>query len=341
MEKISKILVIRLSAMGDVAMTVPVLQGLVQQYPNVQIVMVSKTAFKPIFENIPNLKFIGVDTKGKHKGLLGIYKLFLELQSEKNNCIADLHNVLRSIVLRNLFKFKGYKVAFIDKGRAEKKALTRAKNKIFKPLISTHQRYANVFKTLGFNIDLSKVNLPKTESLTSKIRKITGEKSEKWIGIAPFAQHQPKIYPLELMQQIIDYFANQSAYKLFLFGGGEQEIKWLNNSQKNYNNVVVVAGKLNLSEELKLISNLDVMLSMDSANAHLASIFQVKTFVIFGATHPYAGFMPFNQPLNQAFIPDLEKYPLLPTSIYGNKFIEGYEDAMRTIIPEEIIQNLK
>ncbi|MDO4729288.1 MAG: glycosyltransferase family 9 protein [Bacteroidota bacterium] len=340
MQKKQKILVIRLSAMGDVAMTVPVLHALAQQYPHLQITMLSKPAFEPIFDSIPNIRFVAVDTQGKHKGFWGIYRLFEQLKSEHFDYIADLHNVLRSIILRTFFKIRNYKIAHINKGRSEKKALTRANNKIFKPLTSTHQRYAQVFEQLGFKLNIENINLPKAELLNAKITTVTGQKSEKWIGVAPFAQHQPKIYPLDLMQQIIDYFANNQQYKLFLFGGGKKEVNILNQIRKDYKNVIVVAGKLNLSEELQLISNLNTMLSMDSANAHLAAIYGVKTFVVFGATHPYAGFMPFNQPKEHAFIPDLEKYPLLPTSIYGNKFIKGYEDVMRTIDPNTIIQKL-
>lgn len=238
------------------------------------------------------------------------------------------------------FKLSGTKVAFLDKGRGEKKALTREENKVFKPLKPMHQRYADVFEQLGIKVDLAQVSFPEKKTLSTEIKTITGEKVGKWIGIAPFAQYQTKVYPLDLMQIVIDKLAQNPTQRIFLFGGGKAEIEQLELLKKSYKNVIVVAGKIPFTDELKLISNLDVMLSMDSGNAHIASMYGVKTIVLFGATHPYAGFMPFGQSLENALVPDLKKYPKLPTSVYGNKTVAGYEDVMRTISPEKIINSV-
>jgi len=334
------ILVIRLSAMGDVAMTVPVLRAVVSQNPDVRITVVSRPFFKPFFDGVERVDFFSVDLNQRHKGFFGLIRLFNDLSKLNPNLIADLHNVLRSIVVRSFFVFSGKKVAFLDKGRKEKKALTREENKVFKPLKSMHERYIEVFHKLEIKVDLTQVSFPEKEILSTEIKNITGEKSGKWIGIAPFAQYQYKVYPLDLMQNVIDLLAENPENKIFLFGGGKSEIEQLETLKKAYQNVTVVAGKMPFTDELKLISNLDVMLSMDSGNAHIASMYGVKTLVIFGATHPFTGFMPFGQPLENALIPDLKKYPKLPTSVYGNKIITGYEDVMRTISPESVLQTI-
>lgn len=333
------ILVVRLSAMGDVAMVVPVIRALIKQYPNIRITMVSRAFLKPLFEDIPNVNFYTADVKDKHKGVKGLFKLSKELKQLELNAIADLHDVLRSKVLR--FFLLGIKKAVIDKGRAEKKALTRADNKIFKQLKTSHQRYADVFKKLGYPIDLSTPIFPKKETLAQKITNLIGLDHKKWIGIAPFAQHQGKMYPLDLIENVIDKLTVANNYKILLFGGGEKEIKALNNLEKRYANTISVAGKLNFKEELALISNLDVMVSMDSANGHLAAMQGVKTITIWGVTHPYAGFAPFNQPNEYQILPDLEKYPKLPCSIYGNKIFDGYDDVMRSIDPQTVINKIE
>jgi ADP-heptose:LPS heptosyltransferase len=139
------------------------------------------------------------------------------------------------------------------------------------------------------------------------------------------------------MQQVIDDFASNPTYKIFLFGGGNREIEALNLFAANKNNVINIAGKLNLEQELQLISNLDVMLSMDSGNAHIAAMLGKKVITLWGATHPYAGFMPFNQPIENALVADRIQFPMIPTSVYGNKKVAGYEDAMRSIAPESIV----
>jgi len=336
-KKMQHIVVFRFSAMGDVAMLVPILKAVVVQNKNVRITVVSRNFFKPFFEKIEGVDFFSVDFQNRHKGFFGLVRLYKDLKKLNSDKIADLHNVLRTKIVRAFFVFSEKKIAVLDKGKAEKKALTRAKNKIFKPLKSTHQRYADVFEKLGYKVDLNAVSLLQKEKLSDKIKYFMREKSEKWIGIAPFAKHQSKIYPLDLMQIVIDRLAEKSENKLFLFGG-KSEIKNLEKLKNSHQNVILTTEKITFTEELQLISNLDIMLSMDSANAHISAMYGVKTIVLFGSTHPFAGFMPFGQPLENALIPDLKKYPKLPTSVYGNKVIAGYQDAMRTISIEKVLE---
>ena len=336
----------RLSAMGDVAMTVPVLRAFVQQNPEVKITMVSRPFFKPFFEGIPNVSFFAFDEKKRHKGFIGLLRLFQDLKALHIDAFADLHNVLRSKVVRTLFALSGKKTAFVDKGRAEKAALTRAENKTFKPLTTMFERHAKVFEQLGFDVDLSNPTFPEKAVLSNDILKrlVGNEKIPDFsgikIGIAPFAQYDSKVYPLDLMQEVVNKLAEKKGNKILLFGGGKKEIELLDSLSKNNENVMVVAGKLQFKQELQLISNLDVMLSMDSGNAHIAAMLGVKVITLWGATHPFAGFLPFNQPMENALVSDRNLYPKLPTSVYGNKMVEGYEEAMRTILPSEVVARL-
>ena len=330
----------RLSAMGDVAMTVPVLRAFVKQFPEVQITVISRPFFKPFFEGIPNLSFFAFDEKERHKGFLGLLRLFQDLKGLNIDAFADLHNVLRSKVVRTLFALSGKKIASVDKGRAEKKALTQAENKTFKPLPSMFERHAEVFEQLGFTVDLSQSEFPEKAILSPEILALIGTNHQKLIGIAPFAQYDSKVYPLDLMQGVIDQLALDKTQTILLFGGGKKEIEILNAILKGKKNVINVAGKIKFQQELQLISNLDVMLSMDSGNAHIAAMLGVKVITLWGATHPFAGFSPFNQPLENALVSDRNLFPKLPTSVYGNKKVEGYEDAMRTIIVDAIVKAL-
>lgn len=331
----------RLSAMGDVAMTVPVLRAFVKQYPMVQITVVSRPFFKPFFDGIPNLSFFAFDEKERHKGFSGLLRLFSDLKQLKIDAFADLHNVLRSKIVRTLFALSGKKVAAVDKGREGKKALTAAENKVFKPLPTMFENHTQVFQQLGFAIDLSNPEFPKKATLSPEIVSIIGENHQKLIGIAPFAQYDSKVYPLDLMQEVIAKLAQNSLYKILLFGGGKKEIEILDSISSPYENVINMAGKIKFQQELQLISNLDVMLSMDSGNAHIAAMLGVKVVTLWGATHPFAGFAPFNQPLQNTLVSDRNLFPKLPTSVYGNKIVEGYEDAMRTITVDSILQVLK
>ena len=325
----------RLSAMGDVAMAVPVLRAFTEQYPNVKLTVLTQPFFKPFFKSIPQVTVVDADIKGRHKGVFGLYRLSKELLLTNFDAIADTHNVIRSKILR-CFIF-GKQVAQIDKGRHEKKALVGGQS--FKQLKTTHQRYADVFKNLGYPLDLSQPTFPKKGQLNDACIKVIGKDSKLWIGVAPFAAFEGKIYPIDLMTVVIEQLSK--TYKILLFGAGNHEKQTLETIASQYDSVVNLAGLFSLSEELEIMSNLDIMLAMDSGNAHMAAMLGVKVITLWGVTHPYAGFLPFNQDMNSALLADRTIYPKIPTSIYGNTCPEGYEKVLGSISPDAISTKIK
>jgi ADP-heptose:LPS heptosyltransferase len=316
MKRASKILVIRFSAMGDVALTVPVLREFSQHYPDAQIVMASRGLFEPFFKDITPLTFHTFDPKNKHKGFLGLLKYFWELKQYRITAVADLHNNLRSNIISILFFLCGKKVCKVDKGREDKKKLTRQLDKILVPLQLTSERYSEVFSKLGFPFKLThQLKKQKPDEIDAILQPLIGmEKTEKWIGVSPFAQHQQKVYPLEKMEIVLLHLA-ELGYKLFIFGGGVEEQKIAAQWEVKHKNIISVINKINLSAELQLISHLDLMISMDSSGMHLASLKGIPVISIWGSTHPYAGFLGYGQSINDTVQIDLE---CRPCSIYGN-----------------------
>ncbi len=321
-------------------MCVPVLRVLCATYPRLKITILSKPFHKPLFDELPNVTFYPAEVKGKHKGIDGLLKLAGSLRKEGVDAVADIHNVLRSKIMDAYFKMKGIPVAKIDKARADKKALTRDKNKIFKPLKTTVERYADVFEKLGFPLDMEQHEFPVHKEIPPKVIPLFDQTYKKHIGIAPFAAHQGKMYPLDLMEEVIAQLDNQKQTQIFLFGGGKEEVEALKAIEKKYTSVTNLAGELSFDQELAMISNLDAMLAMDSGNAHLAAMYGVPTITIWGVTHPYAGFYPFGQPAENALLANREIYPLIPTSIYGNVLPEGYENVMKSISAETVVEKL-
>jgi ADP-heptose:LPS heptosyltransferase len=300
-----RILVIRLSAMGDVAMTVPVLLQLLDQYPNVHIDMLTRAAFRPLFPTHERLHFIHPQLESTHKGLTGLIRLFLGLKVNSYQSVADLHDVLRSQVLRTLFRLSGARMASIDKGRSEKKALTRKNNKKLKQLKSTHQRYADVFNHLGYSIKLQGVKINKKS-----------DDSPARIGIAPFAAHREKMWPIEKTEQFIERLLKEFLGDIYLFGGGAHEINILNQIAEKSDKIISTADH-SLTDQIKFMATLRVLVSMDSANMHMASNIQVPVVSIWAATHPYAGFLGYGQlESNCVQRTDLD---CRPCSIFGNK----------------------
>ncbi|MDP2059472.1 MAG: glycosyltransferase family 9 protein, partial [Flavobacteriaceae bacterium] len=195
MKKPVRILVIRMSALGDVAMTVPVIRALTHQNPAVKITLLTRPFFSPLFADIPNVDVFPVDLKNRHKGFAGLIWLFLDLKKLRFDAVADLHQVLRSVILSGLFRLSGTAVKTIHKGRLDKKRLTRPKNKVWKQLKTTQQRYAEVFEKLGFPISLDRNALLPKKQIDQLLIKLNIDASKKLIGIAPFAKFPSKTYP--------------------------------------------------------------------------------------------------------------------------------------------------
>ncbi|MCR8559838.1 glycosyltransferase family 9 protein [Mucilaginibacter sp. BJC16-A38] len=329
------ILAIRLSAMGDVAMTVPVIKAVLKQNPELIITFISRPEFAGFFNDIPRLSYFSVDLNNEYKGLKGIVKLFRTLnKNTQYDALADLHDNLRTKILRKLFRLSGLPYAYVDKGRPEKKLLTRFPGKVLKPLKLTTERYADVFIDLGFNAHLDHQLVKHPQLLTTEILAISGEKTKPWIGIAPFAKHKGKIYPLERTEEVIKLLDNRNV-NIFLFGGSvlEQEIceQW----QEKYVSVISLVRKTTMEQELAIISRLDVMMSMDSAGMHLASLEGIPVVSVWGATHHYAGFLGYGQSEGDIVADDIE---CRPCSIYGNKpcFRKDYA-CLYNIQPETIV----
>lgn len=337
----ARILVIRFSAIGDVAMTIPIVYSLAVQYPQHEITVLSRKNVEPLFRRLPdNVKFIGVDLAGKYKGICGLNRLYSLLKEKHFESVADLHGVLRAKYLCMRFGLSGVPTASIRKGRAGKRKLVRRHHKVFKKQESSFERYADVFNRLGLPVLLNFTSIYGDQKGDfSQIEPFTGPKNEKkWIGIAPFAKHKGKIYPLELQEQVIAHFAADSGVKVFLFGGGKEEQAVFDSWVMKYPTVTSMIGKLNMDTELNLISHLDVMLSMDSANMHFASLVNTPVVSVWGATHPYAGFMGWKQLPTNAVQVDL---PCRPCSVFGQKpCFRGDYACLYGIKPEQIIEKM-
>ncbi len=331
-----RILVTRFSAMGDVAMVASVLREFQVQHTDTEIIMVSRPFFSAFFEGIPRVIFHPIDPKGKHRGVTGLVKLFNELKKYKAIQVADLHNNIRSRFLDLLFKTAGYQVRILDKGRPEKKALTRDKNKVFKPLKLTTERYADVFRALGYRIELTHQLQKQHRLIPQGMMPILASNAKK-VGISAFAQHSFKVLPYEKMATVIKALA-ELGIEVVLFGGGSKEKEITEHWAEGFPNVHSVVGKYKLSEELDIIAHLDLMISMDSSGMHMASLMGVPCISIWGATHPYAGFLGYGQLLEDCV---QVEHPNRPTSVYGNKscLCDGVE-AIDLVTSEMVVEKV-
>lgn len=337
----ANVLIIRLSAIGDVAMTIPVCYSVARQYPDDHFVFLSKPVVAKMFVNPPsNLTFLPFDTREEYAGFWGLLRMYFRLRKMKFDKVADLHNVLRSIVLRLLLCLSGAKCAFIHKGRKEKDNLINRQGKTFVQLKHSVNRYKEVFERLGYKGELCFKSLFEGENTSTQLSLYSLQsKTKRWLGIAPFAQHQGKIYPLHLMEEVVDHLVATGKYRIFLFGGGKKEKEILLRWSEKHASVESMVGHYNMSEELLLMSRLDLMVSMDSANMHMASLVGLPVVSIWGATHPFAGFYGYNQPPENLLQIDLS---CRPCSIFGNKpcFRNDYA-CLNLITPAMVVDKIE
>jgi ADP-heptose:LPS heptosyltransferase len=329
-----------MSSLGDIAILIPALYPIAEENRNDRFMLLTKKPVRELFINkSDNLEIFPVDTKGRHRGLLGTILLAFDVRrkikamEKAENVkfhikIADMHNVLRSGLFRFFFGKKDTETAVINKEKNAKKALTGAENKSLAPLKTTFERYCDVFKKLGY--------IPK-----KPFKNIFPEKQrhiDYVIGIAPFAKHKGKIYPYEKMEEIIKALNQREMTHIFFFAGKtEQHLldKWVD----KYIHSESIAGQLSFPEELELINDLTLMISMDSANMHLASLTETPVISVWGATHPCTGFYGYGQNPDDAVQIPLE---CRPCSVFGNKKCKrGDYACLNNITPEMILEKVE
>jgi ADP-heptose:LPS heptosyltransferase len=332
--------------MGDVAMAVPVVYSVAMQYPDVRITVLSRGYARPFFEDLaPNVNFMEADIKREYHGVRGLNTLYRRLTAKQFTKVADLHNVLRSEYLRMRFNLGRYRVEHIDKHRSQRRALISKNHKVREQLPSSFENYAEVFAKLGYPLrEISFRSLfPVEGGNLNLLPAIIGPKKnfQKWIGIAPTAAHPGKCYPAPLMRQVVEQLiVKYPQARIFLFGRGRMEDQLFSQWCSEMPQCVYVSQHLeNMHQELILMSHLDVMLSMDSANMHLASLTATPVVSVWGATHPYAGFVGWNQPQENIIQADLD---CRPCSIYGKRPCRrGDLACMNMIRPEQIVERIE
>ena len=343
--KTEHILVMRFSAIGDVAMVVPVVASLAKQYPHVRITVLSRPFARPFFDHLaPNVGFMAADMKSEYHGVRGLNALYRRLTAKQFTAVADLHNVLRSGYLRMRFNLGRYKVAHINKHRKGKRMLVRTQDKVMRQQPTAIENYMEVLEVLGYPVTLDFHSIFEHEGpdLTMLPDDLQADKGGPWIGIAPFAAHEGKVYPTDLMEQVVAMLCERHPDgRLLLFGGGSDEMAVFDAWEAKYAQCMNASKRLDgFRQELTLMSRLDVMLSMDSANMHLATLTATPVVSIFGATHPYAGFLGYG--MTQDDVVQVDDLDCRPCSVFGNKpCLHGDYACMRRITPEMVVEKVE
>lgn len=336
-----RILVLRFSAMGDVALLVPVIRSLVHSQANVEVTVVTRPRFAPFFYDIERVSVFPADVDNTYNGIFGMRELFRDLiRKASYDIVIDVHDHLRTKILRTFFKLFFTDVVVFRKGRKEKKAFTRKDNKTVTPLPHTVERYREAFSRAGFSFPL----LPSPHfQINQRLEQVAAEwietnvppRNELWIGLAPFAMHATKMWPLENYPFLIERILEKTPAKFFLFGGGAKEIKFFESLKKRFPGAcAITAGQLKIRQEIALMKHLDLMVCVDSSNMHLAALAGTPVFSLWGGTHPDVGFAPFGND-NTILQVSREELPCRPCSVFGREtcYVGGFPCLTR-LTPE-------
>lgn len=322
-----RLLAIRFSALGDVAMTLPALYSLARRYPDLHIDFVTTPFFKRLFINPPaNLHVHGLDVKKDYRGLGGLVRLVKALSAFRPDMVADLHNVGRTWIIDQWFRLTGIRVAMLDKMRRARRRVLRKGEA--QPAFTG--RYADVFARLGFPITLDFETL-----FPDGVPEAGTEIQHPAVGIAPFARYYNKTYPADLMRTVVEILTRRGV-NVYLFGGRGREAELLGTWTAYNDRCHSLAGRFTLEEEIALMARLDVMVSMDSANQHMAALTGTPVVSIWGSTTPACGFMAYRQDSANALAAGLE---CQPCTIAGSAECPRHTlDCFRELSPERVAE---
>ena len=326
--------------MGDVALTTPVLKGMREQYPEVEMVLLTRAPFEPFFSGIRGLQLFLPDLKKRHKGISGLIRLFKDISRQSEiDYVIDLHDVLRSKILRFIFKLNGIPSATINKGRGEKRSLITGKNK--KQLKHSVERYCDVFAKAGYLVTPSKENwISPSPEIQLKKSYIDDMRGVLNIGVAPYAKHKLKMWPEDNMIRLLGLISEKNKCRFWFFGGIDEKEKLVELNKKvpdSFN----LAGELSLDEEILFMSKLDLMIAMDSSNMHMAALVGTKVISIWGGTDPLGGFSAWMQPDNFSIRIPVEELTCRPCTIYGKGKSRNDLACMKMLTPEFVYKRIE
>lgn len=324
------LLVLRTSAMGDVAMLPHALRALKAAYPDLRVTVATQAMFRPFFSGL-DVDFLDVDTKHAHHSLAGMWRLAAQARRLGVDAVADAHDVLRSQAFRFAMRLHGIAVAHIDKGRTEKRRFIRCGGRGTEPLRHTVLRYCDVFRRLGFEL-----NDPAPETALPHPNPF-GPKQGVWVGFAPFSAHRGKTYPDAQSRELVRLLAERYE-RVFIHSGGGAEAGFAAEMERTFPNVTALWGKVRFAGEIDLIANLDCVVTMDSLVMHLAALVATPVVSVWGATHPGLGFAGYGVAPEGMLQADMD---CRPCSVFGSKPCRfGDYRCLKAVTPELVAERV-
>ena len=314
-----KILVIRLSSIGDIILTTPVLEALKKRYPDAQIDFLVMDTFKDAIEGVPLVDNLILFPKTAYRGLYGLFRFGQQLSQNRYDMVIDLHAQIRSIIICNRLNARvlryrkrvWWKSMLVPLRLIKYKVDDTIVGNYFRPLsalgISHHdERFWFYFKK-------------------SDLQALPWE--DDYVVLAPGAANETKKWLPEYFGQLGSLIKK----KVLLIGGQAEFDTFENIRQIIGDRCLNMAGSLSLKESAAVISAAQYVVSNDSGPFHIARAVGTKVYVIFGPTDPGMFSYDNNAVLIYAYI------ECSPCSLHGDKKCpQGHFRCMKELTPEKV-----
>ncbi|MDZ7897733.1 MAG: glycosyltransferase family 9 protein [Arcicella sp.] len=275
----TKFLILRFSSIGDIVLTTPVIRCLKQQYPEAEVHFATKKSYQSLLENNPYIDKVIVLEKS-------LNDLISQLKSERYDYIIDLHNNLRTTILKLRLSVKSFS---FDKLNLQKWILVKFKKNLM-PNVHIVDRYMKTVESLGVKNDNKGLDyfIPEKDEipldwLPEKFRN----------GYAVYAiggQHNTKKLPFPKMIELCQTIQ----LPLVLIGGKEDSVISEQLSVVSKNNIIFdTCGKCNLNQSASIIKNSRVVYTHDTGMMHVAAALKKKVVSIWGNTVSAFGMYPY------------------------------------------------
>ncbi|MCK5050275.1 MAG: lipopolysaccharide heptosyltransferase II [Candidatus Cloacimonetes bacterium] len=320
-----KILVIRLSSLGDIVLTQSVMQALRNEFPDSQIHYLTKKVYSPIVE-----MFNCVDEIHYWENK---YSLLKNLRKLKFDLAIDLHSKFNTFIIKSFISAKRT-VTYNKKHLLRRQIVKKRTNKT---ISSTVALYFTALRKIGLESEVSTPNLfPVNNAVMPEVFP-TGNQA-KYIGLFPGALHKTKQYPVEQLAEFIDSVPTEWDCQFLTFGSKAERLLAEELNSLTEINIIDLCGKLDLQQLVFAINKMDAVITNDSGPMHIAAALEKPQIAIFGATHPKLGFAPMNEKAILLFA-DL---PCRPCSLHGGKECPlKHFNCMKSIAAEQILNSLK
>ncbi|MDZ7742197.1 MAG: glycosyltransferase family 9 protein [Bacteroidota bacterium] len=274
-----KILLIRLSSIGDIVLTSPVMRCIKEQRPDAELHFLVKKQFVPVVQANPHIDRIHiVDTEN-------IKNTLADLQKENFDFIVDLHKNFRSIYLKKNLRVPH---ASFSKLNIQKWLLVNLKiNRM--PEIHIVDRYFEAVKELGVRNDGKGLDYFIPEKDRVDIKTLPEDFRQGYVGFVIGAKHHTKALP----ENEVAFLINKMHRSVILLGGPEDREKGERILEECKSQVYNACGKYNINQSASLVEQAGSIITNDTGLMHIAAAFRKEIISVWGNTVPEFGMFPY------------------------------------------------